>query len=315
MYSHNATNTSAGAGREQLIGQNNRQARIIHIGKYRYVFGMLAMWLMSAWIINFTREVFSLDHDMLSTYQSRLLICNVVTGWYYVFDISKDTIINFMYRNKTVLESEYKKCLVFNSGIVTVLFTLCEIYSNFSHILLIGEFIPFKKRNCYDYSDNLCSNARILAVCGLLIVITVGLQLLMIIFKVYYLYRIGIIHFGPSNSERENLLNVLRSSDLTGGQSVFRHLTIFDMECPICMSDGTESGDPTFVTLNCGHKYHETCIQQWIQTGANLNCPDCRKPIASNDVTNISNTSSDNTVLTHLNPTNDGYRQIEDIPV
>ena len=46
------------------------------------------------------------------------------------------------------------------------------------------------------------------------------------------------------------------------------------MSCPICL-DTLESND--IVNISCGHNFHQSCIEKWINT--NLSCPYCRKDL------------------------------------
>ena len=60
-------------------------------------------------------------------------------------------------------------------------------------------------------------------------------------------------------------------------------------ECPICL----EYLDGVIVILNCNHKYHQACIEDWfnrtIATDNSLMCPECNLPgdIAKIEYVNI----------------------------
>ena len=49
-------------------------------------------------------------------------------------------------------------------------------------------------------------------------------------------------------------------------------------ECPICL----EYLDGVIVILNCNHKYHQVCIEDWfnrtVATDNSLMCPECNLP-------------------------------------
>ena len=51
-------------------------------------------------------------------------------------------------------------------------------------------------------------------------------------------------------------------------------------DCCICMSD-VENGE--FKVLNCGHKYHKVCIDDW--TKRNNTCPMCRQIVVQPSTT------------------------------
>ena len=55
----------------------------------------------------------------------------------------------------------------------------------------------------------------------------------------------------------------LLSARLLGGEE----------ECPICHKDYVE--DPVFVVTECGHKFHKSCLAEWL-TKYGDNCPMCR---------------------------------------
>lgn len=46
------------------------------------------------------------------------------------------------------------------------------------------------------------------------------------------------------------------------------------MSCPICL-DTLESNE--IVNVNCGHSFHQKCIEQWVNS--NFSCPYCRKDL------------------------------------
>ena len=50
-----------------------------------------------------------------------------------------------------------------------------------------------------------------------------------------------------------------------------------DAGCVICQANSLEVGEEV-VKLECGHHYHEECIQPWLSRMSNT-CPVCRKEI------------------------------------
>ena len=47
-------------------------------------------------------------------------------------------------------------------------------------------------------------------------------------------------------------------------------------ECAVCMEPNDETKD---VPLSCGHLFHATCLDRWLQTNAHPQCPKCRVPL------------------------------------
>jgi len=47
------------------------------------------------------------------------------------------------------------------------------------------------------------------------------------------------------------------------------------LECPICL----DIIQRECLVTKCGHKYCDTCINQWLNIMKNSNCPYCRAPI------------------------------------
>ena len=52
------------------------------------------------------------------------------------------------------------------------------------------------------------------------------------------------------------------------------------MSCVICQEDINFCTEEISV-LNCGHLYHNGCLQQWLNT--NSTCPDCRSEVTRNN--------------------------------
>ena len=49
------------------------------------------------------------------------------------------------------------------------------------------------------------------------------------------------------------------------------------MKCPTCLESFTSKNHT--VTTECGHLFHEDCIQSWLETGKTT-CPKCRMKIS-----------------------------------
>lgn len=68
---------------------------------------------------------------------------------------------------------------------------------------------------------------------------------------------------------------------------------IMCQECSICLNPVRKTRSTK--VLNCGHMYHNTCIDNWILSGGNT-CPTCRDGIkpAFKITINIENVSANN---------------------
>jgi hypothetical protein len=233
------------------------------------------------WAIVFTSEYSDLSKEMQITFKSKLLLCALISVWCDVLKYTKIFFINKSLEGQTILISEYHKKLSFNNRAFAILFLIFDLYIDIVQIMLIGQFIPFTKKSCRNYSDNLCLSGRFYAICGIINIIFFCLHLMFCSCLLHLYYR-GWFNRGPTSDQRNTLLNILRSDDFSGSLNSFRRLAVFDLECPICMQNGNECGDSSFITLNCNHRFHVNCIQRWIETGTNLNCPECRHPINTN---------------------------------
>ena len=49
-------------------------------------------------------------------------------------------------------------------------------------------------------------------------------------------------------------------------------------DCPICFEDVGEN--KAYRILECGHKFHKTCIDKWLYNVEKSSCPMCRKELA-----------------------------------
>jgi hypothetical protein len=88
----------------------------------------------------------------------------------------------------------------------------------------------------------------------------------------FYSYRLGKgydeawrANMSAANEELPTLSERLRAMEINNA--------VKDNECPICLDEMTDDGANT--TLNCGHKFHNICLENMIRHGHNR-CPLCR---------------------------------------
>ncbi len=58
-----------------------------------------------------------------------------------------------------------------------------------------------------------------------------------------------------------------------------------DQDCIICLLDYAPTDK--VIEFNCKHYFHEKCIQEWVKTSGNNQCPVCREPIDRNIIERI----------------------------
>jgi len=58
-----------------------------------------------------------------------------------------------------------------------------------------------------------------------------------------------------------------------------------DSKCVVCSEELTNLEQGLIVVTPCGHRFHEICIEDWIELGTQKVCPQCRTPIDSQSLT------------------------------
>lgn len=60
-----------------------------------------------------------------------------------------------------------------------------------------------------------------------------------------------------------------------------RLVTEHDEKCPICLAPNENLSDEKFLTLPCGHDFHDSCILPWLER--TNTCPLCRSEMKTDD--------------------------------
>jgi len=76
-------------------------------------------------------------------------------------------------------------------------------------------------------------------------------------------------------------------------------LTSLSDECAFCL-DELCLYDKT--TIDCGHKYHYRCVQEWTNTTKNYTrlCPQCNKPGEIVNITSVTNNENNENKKEHI---------------
>lgn len=85
-----------------------------------------------------------------------------------------------------------------------------------------------------------------------------------------------------------------------------------DEECPICL----EILEGTIVILNCNHKYHGECLEQWFNSSAieseNI-CPQCNLEVCIKNIVDIPNEKDKNAIINLNNLNNNNYNKLNTV--
>jgi rubrerythrin len=56
-------------------------------------------------------------------------------------------------------------------------------------------------------------------------------------------------------------------------------------QCAVCLQELINSENGLISVTPCGHRFHITCIERWLDTHSPKKCPTCREPIDSQSLT------------------------------
>lgn len=246
---------------------------------------ILNVVIYAVWASYYLKDWNKLASDTKSEYNSKILFCYMIVVFYCLYVHCKTLLINWRLLNQEMTKRELYEKHMLNNKIVMVVHSLADVASEIIMIMMVNIFIPFTSANCYEYSKAMCTYGRIGAFFGIILMITYAIIIPVLLCSLGCLCCAsgGQMTFRStiSQARRNTVLNAVISN------TTLKHLVIFDEECAICLSDGKE-GDADFIELTCHHKFHSTCIRNWIQQGTNLNCPTCRAPINPSTIPNQS---------------------------
>lgn len=255
---------------------NHDEANYVKITRWSVISNIILGSLYAFWAGSYLDSWLELDRKTSHSYNSVLLLLFMLNVFYNVFDSYKNAYIANKFIGRTILQSEYKLALMFDCNKFKMFCDLLMYVFEITIILMVPQFIPFTKANCYSYSEDLCENGRIGAFFGIILMIVYSIVFVFLLIMLCFIccnptiLRNVRFRRAASQAQRIPILNQL---------SLLKHLTLFDEECTICIQNGTESNDTNFVELPCGHNFHDSCVRQWINVGQNIGCPVCRAQI------------------------------------
>lgn len=276
--------------------QTENQEQTTQINKRTILNDLIMCMLYSVWLSYYVPAWQNLDGSRKTEYTSQLLFGYMLVVAWALYNNCKKLVIDWQLLGTEMLTKVYEHKLMFSSKYYKALHGLLDFASEIIMMCLVSQFIPFTQANKHSYSYTLWTSGRVGALFGIIMIIfscIFGFGVLVtLLFLCCHpeLLRNVTFRLYVSQAQRNPILSQF---------SLFRHLDIFDEECPICMQSGAESGDSNFVELGCHHKFHDNCARQWIATGTNLNCPTCRAPI---DASHLSSQTSTNVPVSIVVP-------------
>ena len=236
---------------------------------------LLSVVIFSVWANYYLRDWNKLDEKLKGTTTSTLLFCYMIIIFISLFESCKKLIISRILLGTEMTEKQLQNAYMFNSKIIKFINGLVEFAEEIIMIMMVWYFIPFTKKNCYEYSESMCTYGRFGAFFGMIYLILFCICIFVLV--VYVLFVC--VDANRRTRFRQVVNNRLLNNIIQ--RTSLKYLEIFDTECAICLEDGTE-GDNKFVELECKHQFHLKCIQTFLNNNLNPTCPNCRAPINRN---------------------------------
>lgn len=273
----NNNNENIGTGND---GNINNAAEInpnnITIPKRQLTNDEVSIIIYGIWSGFYLRDWIDLKKSLKHGYTSNLLFLFMIVVFFKFLINVKNRYVHGKLLGLEITYDQYQRKINLGSVKFARLCWLMENMSSFVQMLLVDKFIPFTKHNCYEYNEGLCTSGRVGAFFGIILIIGYCVMA-----AVLFLVLI-IVCCNPQILQALTMRDVVTRAQRTpilNQLPIFQHIVLENEECPICMQSGEEGGDNNFIVLTCNHKFHDSCIRQWVSTGANLNCPTCREPI------------------------------------
>lgn len=278
--------------------RENRENRANHTNQVDYVTitkstvegNLPHIIIYGVWSGYYLRDVINLNKNMINTGTTQLLIGFMLFVFWKFFDSLKKYYVDSTLIGQVMTIHVYNSRLYFDNSTLIYVSNFVSIYFQLVMMSMTFKFTPFTNHNCYGYTTSMCTNGRVGAFFGIVLIITYSIIILLIIFIMIFAWY-NPMYFEQINFNFRNHVSTAQRIPILNQLPVLQHLTIHNEECAICIQNGTESEDSNFVTLPCNHKFHDACIRQWLTIGNALNCPICRAPmrLQENNLNNLNN--------------------------
>ena len=257
----------------QNINSNESHIKITYCKLFNT---FLFMILYGIWASTYINDWMFLTKEETKTYTSKLLFCFMIYVICKFLNSIKDFCIMSTLIEKHMTTKDYESKMNFDNKYFKKIIKIFGCFVEIISILLMQIFIPYTKENCYDYTHSMCTNGRIGAFMGALTITSYCLG-----FLILCIYCILICLNPQYFQNRRNMITSVQRIPVLNNLFLLQQLTVLDKECPICVTNGVESNDSSFVKLpcECDYYYHHECIKNWFNTG-NLTCPTCRTQIS-----------------------------------
>jgi hypothetical protein len=253
------------------------QSNVVQINIYAIIGQMSQLSLRLIPYIYYTYSYANANPESMNNETFKMFLAYIIIGWilnitYNAF-IFKAIIQNYgKYMDKAIWQYvKYKDLSIFPFYFlkhnIFIIVCLGIYFIRFLNMEPCSEFSDFNGPSDY----NSCASMRIIGA------ITVGLLGFGLLFSIIGLCCIGCaLRNGNTNNRPHILKNIMKfiSTHIISTNSISS-----DTECSICQISVDEDKTMQWISLDCDHKYHATCISEWLKH--NTTCPMCRKDFIS----------------------------------
>lgn len=223
------------------------------------------------YIIIFNKYYANSSVNLKLNYILILLFCNSFFRMCFLLLNLRNYYILKKNNNVLMLKIDYKNLCKFSNKYANFIVELIKIFHMLICIILVFKFIPFTHDSCKPYSRYICIIGRYFAFWGIIYFIIIGLFIIIIVLSICIYYKNYVMHI---KNIRDNYI-----IKFVVDNTILQHIVLYNEEqCPICLDYGNIN-EISFVKTNCGHLFHEDCINLIIQSsqekGQLVYCPLC----------------------------------------
>lgn len=269
--------------------------KLVTITKQTLINNIIKIGLNGLFIGYYSKYYFEMDTDLIDKFSSRILFILLINGYWISFNNILILFLNYCALGTIMLESQYNNYLMLNSSIYKNIHKLVKTIACVCAMILVPIFIPFDTNHCHEYSTGLCFFGRWNAFFGIISIIIFGIYIVFCVIPNFVLLCTTKCCCKPSHAHTNTNTSYSRAiqgiQNMVMDHSILSAFKDYISICPICISDATD-GNSDFVKLLCGHKFHKTCMMEFMSSDLAQNCPECRQPIDSNNVVDFHTTES-----------------------